>query len=103
MSYSCKTALWWVCRGSFTISQEDGSIRDTFLSMRSWTRGMVWVNGHNLGRFWTPSGPQETLYVPKSFLLSGENELVVLELETAPHSSSVEFVATPSFSGSVNL
>lgn len=68
--------------------------------MRVWTRGMAWVNGHNLGRFWTPAGPQETLYVPKAFLISGANELVVLELERYPSSLSAEFIAVPDFSGS---
>jgi beta-galactosidase len=60
---------------------------------------MVWVNGHNLGRFWTAAGPQQTLYVPKAFLMSGENEIVVLELETVPDIKRVELVAEPDFSG----
>ncbi|MGZ3752494.1 MAG: glycoside hydrolase family 35 protein, partial [Mucilaginibacter sp.] len=36
---------------------------DTYLDMRNWEKGIVWINGHNLGRYWS-IGPQQTLYVP---------------------------------------
>ena len=36
---------------------------DTFLDMRGWGKGCVFVNGRNLGRFWR-IGPQQTLYLP---------------------------------------
>lgn len=93
----------YACRGLFTIAQESSSIQDTFLLTTAWTRGMVWVNGHNLGRFWTSAGPQQTLYVPKSFLLSGTNELVVLELDHSPDTRRLEFVAAPEFSRVANF
>ena len=32
-------------------------VADTFLNMESWGKGMVWVNGHAMGRFWE-IGPQ---------------------------------------------
>ena len=41
---------------------------------------MVWLNGHNLGRFWK-IGPQQTLFVPGAWLKKGSNEVVVLDLE----------------------
>ncbi len=53
--------------------------RDTFLDVRNWSKGMVWVNGHNLGRYWN-IGPQQTMYVPGPWLKSGDNEIVVLDL-----------------------
>lgn len=53
---------------------------DTFLDMSGWTKGVAWVNGHNLGRYWN-IGPQQTLYCPGPWLRKGENELVVFELE----------------------
>ncbi len=53
---------------------------DTFLDMRGWGKGVVWVNGHNLGRFWS-IGPQQTLYVPAPFLHVGANVVTVLELQ----------------------
>jgi beta-galactosidase len=65
-------------RASFQVP----AIGDTFLDLRSWGKGMVWVNGHNLGRFWN-IGPQQTLYCPGAFLRKGRNELIVFELNGA--------------------
>lgn len=36
---------------------------DTFLDMSTWGKGMVWVNGIAIGRFWE-IGPQQTLLCP---------------------------------------
>ena len=55
---------------------------DTFLDLSGWTKGIVWVNGFNLGRYWT-SSPQRTLYVPGE-LLRETNTIEVLELHRAP-------------------
>ena len=52
---------------------------DTFLDMRGWDKGTVWINGHQLGRFWS-IGPQQTLYVPGPWLRVGDNEVVVFSL-----------------------
>lgn len=52
---------------------------DTYLDLSKWGKGTVWVNGHNLGRYWN-IGPQQTIYVPAEWLKRGENEIVVLEL-----------------------
>ena len=52
---------------------------DTFLDLRSWSKGFVWVNGHNLGRFWN-IGPQQTMYLPGPWLKPGQNEILVLDL-----------------------
>ncbi len=52
---------------------------DTFLDMRPWGKGVAWVNGHCLGRFWN-IGPAQTLYVPGPWLKSGQNEVVILDL-----------------------
>jgi beta-galactosidase len=40
---------------------------------------VVWVNGHNLGRYWN-NGPQQTLYLPAEWLKKSNNNIVVLEL-----------------------
>jgi beta-galactosidase len=63
-------------RGVFKLTRTG----DTFLDMRGWGKGNVWVNGHHLGRFWH-IGPQQTLYLPGVWLKEGDNEIVVLELE----------------------
>lgn len=52
---------------------------DLFLATDRWGKGVVWVNGFNLGRYWS-RGPQHTLFVPAQQLRSGSNDLVVLEL-----------------------
>lgn len=55
-------------------------IGDTFLDMSTWGKGMVWVNGHAMGRFWE-IGPQQTLYMPGCWLKKGKNEIIVLDLK----------------------
>jgi beta-galactosidase len=47
--------------------------------MSAWKKGVVWVNGRNLGRYWS-IGPQQRLFCPAPFLKKGKNEIVVLEL-----------------------
>ncbi len=49
------------------------------LDLRQWGKGSVWVNGHNLGRYWA-IGPQQTLYVPAEWLKKGANTVTVLEM-----------------------
>lgn len=53
---------------------------DTYLALPGFGKGMVWINGFLLGRFWEV-GPQITLYVPAPLLRTGSNEITVLELE----------------------
>ncbi|SEO89768.1 beta-galactosidase family protein [Paenibacillus sp. OV219] len=52
---------------------------DTFLKLAGWTKGVAYLNGFNLGRYWN-KGPQQTLYVPAPLLCKGENELIIFEL-----------------------
>jgi beta-galactosidase len=56
---------------------------DTYLDMAGWAKGIVWVNGKNLGRYWN-AGPQQKLYLPGVWLRKGENELVVFDLAGKP-------------------
>lgn len=53
---------------------------DTFLDMRRKGKGVAFVNGINLGRFWE-IGPTTSLFVPKEFLRTGENEFIIFETE----------------------
>ncbi len=62
-------------RGYFTL-EETG---DTFFDLSNYVKGMVYVNGHNLGRYWY-IGPQQRLYCPASWLKKGKNEIVVFDL-----------------------
>lgn len=52
---------------------------DTYLDLGQWEKGVVWVNGHNLGRYWN-IGPQKQLYCPAPFLKKGKNEIVIFDL-----------------------
>jgi beta-galactosidase len=64
-------------RGTFRLPQQGY----TFLDLRGWGKGYVWVNGHNLGRYWSV-GPQRALFVPAPWLNAGENEVIVLDLHS---------------------
>lgn len=68
-------------KGSFATPAGDSALsRDTFLVV-SGSKGVVWVNGKNIGRYWS-RGPQQSLYLPGCFLRTdGANEIVILELE----------------------
>ncbi len=55
--------------------QEPG---DVFLNMQGWGKGIVFVNGIHIGRYWKV-GPQQTLYLPGCWLKKGKNEVVVFE------------------------
>ncbi|MDR2673305.1 MAG: beta-galactosidase [Opitutaceae bacterium] len=52
---------------------------DTWLDMRDWGKGVVWINGRCLGRYWN-IGPTQTMYVPGPWLRRGENEIIILDL-----------------------
>lgn len=65
--------------------------RDTFINMQGWTKGNVFINGFNLGRYWK-EGPQRTLYVPAPILKTGSNTIVVFELHKASHSVTFQDV-----------
>ena len=62
----------------------------TNLLTRGLGKGVAFVNGFNLGRFWE-AGPQETLYVPGG-LLRDENEIVIFELQSH-EKRSVDFIS----------
>jgi beta-galactosidase len=61
-------------RGTFSLR----GIGDTYLDMHGFGKGFVFINGHNLGRYWQ-IGPQQTLYVPAAWLKKGINEVVVFD------------------------
>lgn len=53
---------------------------DTFLDVSGWGKGVAFINGFNLGRFWD-KGPQKRLYLPAPLLKRGENVLILFETE----------------------
>ncbi|XP_068185091.1 beta-galactosidase-1-like protein [Antennarius striatus] len=76
--------------------QPNGIAWDTFLKLKDWVKGQVWINGMNLGRYWPARGPQQTLYVPGPLLSTTmPNIITVLELEGAPAHQQVLFMDRP--------
>lgn len=61
--------------GSFNL-KETG---DTYFDLGAYSKGIVYINGHNLGRYWN-IGPQQRLFCPASWLKKGENDIVVFDL-----------------------
>ncbi|WP_349035402.1 hypothetical protein [Pseudarthrobacter sp. SORGH_AS 212] len=77
---------------SFATFEAEGP-GDRFLRLDGWTKGNAFINGFNLGRYWS-RGPQRTLYVPGPLIREGANELAVLELQGST-TREVRFVAAP--------
>lgn len=78
-----------VYKGTFNVKKPG----DTFLNMEQFGKGLVYVNGHALGRFWE-IGPQQTLYLPGPWLKKGENEIVVFDI-IGPKAAKAEGLKTP--------
>ncbi|XP_039950885.1 beta-galactosidase [Bactrocera tryoni] len=68
-----------IYHGEFTVEK----LGDTYLNPTGWGKGVAYVNGFNLGRYWPLLGPQTTLYLPKDLLNVGTNTLVLLEYQRA--------------------
>jgi beta-galactosidase len=75
--------------GSFDLDSAD----DRYLRLDGFRKGVAWVNGFCLGRYWS-RGPQRTLAVPGPVLRAGRNEVVVLELHAAA-ARTVHLLAEP--------
>lgn len=76
-------------RATFELDQ----VGDVFLDMQTWGKGMVWVNGKVMGRFWK-IGPQQTLFMPGCWLKKGKNEIIVLDL-LGPEKATVSGLKKP--------
>ncbi len=76
-------------KGTFKVEKPG----DTFLDFSTWGKGMVWVNGHALGRIWE-IGPQQTLYMPGCWLKKGDNEIIVLDI-IGPTTTTIQGLKEP--------
>ncbi|MGN6181864.1 MAG: beta-galactosidase, partial [Mucilaginibacter sp.] len=65
-------------KGTFELKET----ADTYINIGSGKKGLIWVNGHNLGRYWN-TGPQKRLYCPADWLEKGENEVVVFDTRSS--------------------
>lgn len=62
-------------KGSFSLEKT----ADTFIDMTNFIKGIVWINGKNLGRYWEID-PRQRLYCPASWLKKGDNEIIIFDL-----------------------
>ncbi len=69
----------------FTATVNISGTGETYLDMSNFHFGVVWVNGHNLGRFWDV-GASRCIYLPSVWEKKGENQITVLELGPLPAS-----------------
>lgn len=69
------------------------AVADTYVRLDGWTKGVIYVNGFNLGRYWD-QGPQKALYIPGPLLREGKNEIVIFELHGAA-TNEIHFVDAP--------
>lgn len=79
-----------VYEGTFELTETG----DTFLDMSQMGKGLVFVNGHNLGRYWNV-GPQQTLYLPGVWLNKGTNTITIFEQLNDEPQSSLKAVKQP--------
>lgn len=77
-------------KGTFNLTETG----DTFLDMEDWGKGIVFINGKNIGRYWHV-GPQQTLYVPGVWLKKGQNEIVIFEQQHDKHHTEVRTTKLP--------
>ena len=75
---------------SFSITEP----ADAWLAFPGGAKGMVWLNGFLIGRYWE-RGPQVTLYAPAPLWRTGENEVVVLDTDRL--GATVEIREQPDF------
>lgn len=73
-------------------------IADTWWDTTGWGKGVLFVNGFNLGRYWPLVGPQITMYIPAALLKPGVNTFVILEQQKVPSDYTINFTNEPNFS-----
>ncbi len=84
-------------QGTFDLNK----VGDTFLDMKNWGKGIVFVNGINVGRYWK-IGPQQTLYLPGCWLKKGTNSVVVLDQLNETQQTVITTVTVPVLDGPVS-
>ncbi|XP_056139644.1 beta-galactosidase-1-like protein 2 [Lampris incognitus] len=78
----------------------NGPPRDTFIRLPGWNKGVVFINGQNLGRYWS-IGPQQTLYLPSPWLHKGTNQVIVFEEQEAD--GKIQFASGPDYGMTVDV
>lgn len=69
---------------------------DSFLYLNSFRKGVAYLNGNCLGRYWPKLGPQVSLYTPGFwFNKNYKNEIILFELNGNSQISWVKFMKEP--------
>ncbi|CAB3398408.1 unnamed protein product [Caenorhabditis bovis] len=82
----------------FGVVEVKGKPADCWIDTTGWGKGIAIVNGNNIGRYWATQGPQMALFVPAEYLKSGDNSVMLVELEggeaacSSDTSCDVEFI-----------
>ena len=71
------------------------ALKDTYLDLSGFGKGLAFVNGINIGRFWNV-GPTLSLYIPHSLLKEGHNRIIIFETE-GEYEESINLVKQPTF------
>ncbi|XP_050976571.1 beta-galactosidase-1-like protein 2 [Labeo rohita] len=78
----------------------NGYPSDTFMKLPGWSKGVVFINGQNIGRYWD-AGPQQALFLPGPFLNSGMNQVIVFEEAEADF--KIQFEDSPDLGMTVDI
>lgn len=67
---------------------------DTYLNVSNLEKGLVFVNGFNIGRCWPARGPQFTLYIPGVYLRSYPETNVIVVMDEEVRESQIKLSFT---------
>ena len=79
----------------YSFDFEMKALKDTYLDLSGFGKGLAFVNGVNIGRFWNV-GPTLSLYIPHSLLKEGHNRIIIFETE-GEYEASINLVNQPTF------
>ncbi|MEB7733778.1 glycoside hydrolase family 35 protein [Mammaliicoccus sciuri] len=68
---------------------------NTHIDVSAFSKGVVLVNGMNIGRYWNV-GPTASLYISKTLLHEGENEIIIFDTE-GTYNQEINLVKEPKF------
>ena len=79
----------------YAFDLEMKALKDAYLDLSGFGKGLAFVNGVNIGRFWNV-GPTLSLYIPHSLLKEGHNRIIIFETE-GEYKESINLVNKPTF------
>lgn len=86
---NAKQSVPGMWQGEITVDK----VGDVFLDVSKWGKGVVWVNGRCIGRYWA-IGPTQTMYIPAPWLNTGINKISILDI-VGPEESIVQGLDKP--------